>query len=59
MKIALLMKFMGMKPMLPSFFHSVQSLYVIPSIQKFFDGMLQKTHDKHRDTDLVLSGGFL
>ena len=57
MKIALLMKFMGMQPMTVTFFYAIQSLYAIPSIQRFYTGVLAESRSKHRGKDLVLCGG--
>ena len=57
MKIALLMKFMGIQPMTVTFLYVIQSLNAIPSIQSFYDGVLAESRNKHGGKDLVLCGG--
>ena len=54
--IALLMQFMGMRPMSATFFCTVQSLYTVPAIQEFYDEMQADTLAKYQGKDLVLSG---
>ena len=55
-KIALLMKFIKMKPLTKTLFYQIQALYGIPTINNYFDNLLMGNRDKYKDQGLVLAG---
>ena len=55
-KVALFLKFLGLKSPTSTFFHQVQAHYSVPMIGQYWEDLQAITLEKYRGQELILAG---